>query len=142
MKKWLDLLATVWIGLSTHKLRSFLTILGIVIGVAAVITMMSIGKGAEASIISRIQGLGSNLITISPGSTTAAGGVRSEFGSSQTLTMEGRYGDLAGSIWHIGSSPNLLGVTPGNRRQHQPAFQGYRRNPRVYAGIQLTDCRG
>ncbi len=88
MKKWFDFLATIWLGIATHKLRSFLTILGIVIGVGAVITMMSIGKGAEASILSRIQGLGSNLVTISPGVTTGAGGVRAEFGSSQTLTLE------------------------------------------------------
>ncbi len=88
MKKWFGLLSTVWLGVATHKFRSFLTVLGIVIGVAAVIALMSIGKGAESSIVSRIQGLGSNLITISPGFTTGAGGVRGGFGSSQTLTME------------------------------------------------------
>ncbi len=85
MKKWLNLLATVWLGLVTHKLRSFLTILGVVIGVASVITLMSIGKGAEAQILSNIQSLGSNLVTIRPGSFTF-GGVRG--GMSQTLTME------------------------------------------------------
>jgi putative ABC transport system permease protein len=85
MKKWVNFLATVWIGLSTHKLRSFLTILGVVIGVASVITLMSIGKGAEAQILSNIQSLGSNLITIRPGSFTF-GGVRG--GMSQTLTIE------------------------------------------------------
>ncbi|MFH0768969.1 MAG: ABC transporter permease [Chloroflexota bacterium] len=88
MKKWLGLLSTVWIGVATHKFRSFLTVLGIVIGVAAVIALMSIGKGAESSILSRIQGLGSNLVTISPGFTTQQGGVRSSFGSSQSLTLE------------------------------------------------------
>jgi len=88
VKKWLGMFATVWLGVATHKLRSFLTMLGIVIGVAAVIALMSIGRGAESSILSRIQGLGSNLITISPGSSTGAGGVRGGFGSSQTLTLE------------------------------------------------------
>lgn len=88
MKKWFSLFSTVWLGVATHKFRSFLTVLGIVIGVAAVIALMSIGKGAESSILSRIQGLGSNLVTISPGFTTGAGGVRSAFGSSQTLTEE------------------------------------------------------
>jgi putative ABC transport system permease protein len=88
MKKWLEPLTTAWGGVVTHKLRSFLTILGIVIGIGAVITLMSIGRGAEASIVSRIQGLGSNLITVSPGFTMGAGGVRGGFGSSQTLTME------------------------------------------------------
>ncbi|MFC1977013.1 ABC transporter permease [Chloroflexota bacterium] len=85
MKQWSDTLATVWIGLSTHKLRSFLTMLGIVIGVAAVISLMSIGKGAQADILSRIETLGSDLITIRPGARTS-GGVRSA--ASNTLTME------------------------------------------------------
>ncbi|MFC1934348.1 ABC transporter permease [Chloroflexota bacterium] len=85
MKKWLDLLTTIWVGLSTHKLRSFLTILGIVIGVASVITLMSVGKGATASILENIQGMGSDLITIRPGSRTF-GGVRGA--ASDTLTME------------------------------------------------------
>jgi len=85
MKKWLDPLATAWGGVITHKLRSFLTILGIVIGVAAVITLMSIGKGAEAQIISNIESMGSNLVTIQPGARTF-GGVRSA--AANTLTME------------------------------------------------------
>jgi putative ABC transport system permease protein len=85
MKKWLDLLSTIWLGLSTHKLRSFLTILGIVIGVASVIILMSIGRGATAQILSNIQRMGSNLVTIMPGSFSF-GGIRG--GVSQTLTME------------------------------------------------------
>ncbi len=85
MKKWLEPFTTAWIGVVTHKLRSFLTILGIVIGVAAVIALMSVGRGAEAEIISRIEGMGSDLVTINPGARTF-GGVRSA--ASNTLTME------------------------------------------------------
>jgi putative ABC transport system permease protein len=85
MKKCLNFLATVWLGLSTHKLRSFLTVLGVVIGVAAVIALMSVGRGTTASILENIESIGSDLITISPGSFTF-GGVRG--GASQTLTME------------------------------------------------------
>jgi putative ABC transport system permease protein len=87
MKKWLEPLSSAWVGIATHKLRSFLTMLGIVIGVAAVITLMSIGKGASAEILSRIESMGSDLITISPGAFTF-GGVRSASGSTATLTME------------------------------------------------------
>ena len=87
MKKWLEPLATAWVGLVTHKLRSSLTILGIVIGVAAVISLMSIGRGAEARIISNIESMGSDLITITPGALTF-GGVRSASGDVATLTME------------------------------------------------------
>ncbi len=87
MKKWLEPFSTAWVGMVTHKLRSFLTMLGIVIGVAAVIALMSIGRGAEASIISRIESLGSDLIIIRPGATVF-GGVRSATVSATTLTLE------------------------------------------------------
>ncbi len=85
MKKWFNLLTTVWIGLSTHKLRSFLTILGVVIGVASVITLMSIGRGSQASILSNIESMGTKKITIGAGARTF-GGVRSA--AANTLTME------------------------------------------------------
>jgi putative ABC transport system permease protein len=88
MKKWLNFFATVWLGLSTHKLRSFLTMLGIIIGVASVITLMSIGKGTTAQILSNIQSMGANLITIRPGASFGPGGVRGAGGSTRTLTME------------------------------------------------------
>ncbi|MFC1988979.1 ABC transporter permease [Chloroflexota bacterium] len=87
MKKWIEPFSTAWVGIATHKLRSFLTILGIVIGVAAVISLMSIGKGAEADIMSRIGSLGSDLIVIRPGATFY-GGFRSAAGSAATLTLE------------------------------------------------------
>jgi len=87
MKKWLEPLSTAWVGVATHKLRSFLTMLGIVIGVAAVITLMSIGRGAEAEIISRIESLGSDTIFVSAGAVTL-GGVRGATGSAETLTLE------------------------------------------------------
>ena len=87
MKKWLEPFSTAWVGVLTHKLRSFLTMLGIVIGVGAVIALMSIGRGAEADIISRIESLGSDLIIIRPGATVF-GGVRSAAGSATSLTLE------------------------------------------------------
>jgi putative ABC transport system permease protein len=87
MKKWLNFLATVWVGLSTHKLRSFLTILGVVIGVGAVITLMSVGKGSTEQILSNIQSMGANLVTIR-GGASMFGGVRGAMGGSNTLTME------------------------------------------------------
>ncbi len=73
-------------ALQANKLRSLLTMLGIIIGVAAVIAMVGIGNGASAQITSRIQGLGSNLLIITPGQTDT-GGVRGGFGSANTLVM-------------------------------------------------------
>jgi putative ABC transport system permease protein len=87
VKRWLEPLANAWEGVKTHKLRSSLTILGIVIGVAAVITLMSIGRGTQAQILSNIESLGSNLITVTPGATTERG-VMGASGSAATLTLE------------------------------------------------------
>ena len=73
--KWLDPLRTALVGVATHKLRSFLTMLGIVIGVGAVITLMSVGKGSTEQILSNIQSMGANLVTIR-GGASMSGGVR------------------------------------------------------------------
>jgi putative ABC transport system permease protein len=88
MKKLMGLLGSVWGGVITHKLRSFLTMLGIVIGVAAVIILMAVGKGTTQSVVSRISSLGANTIFVTPGATQQSGGVRTAFGSASTLTLE------------------------------------------------------
>ena len=62
-----DLLAETFASLASNKARSFLTVLGIVIGIASVIVMVSIGQGTKASIESSIQSIGSNLLMVSPG---------------------------------------------------------------------------
>ncbi|OGG98619.1 hypothetical protein A3E04_01445 [Candidatus Kuenenbacteria bacterium RIFCSPHIGHO2_12_FULL_42_14] len=82
-----DLFQETYFALSANKSRSFLTILGIVIGIGSVIAMVSIGQGASGSIQSRIESIGSNLIQVMPGAQRS-GGVSSGWGSSQTLTRE------------------------------------------------------
>src|SRR5512146_2112289 len=74
-------------SLSANKLRSGLTMLGIIIGVGAVIALMGIGRGAQAAIDSQINSMGTNLLFVSPGSISQ-GGVRTAQGSAQTLTYE------------------------------------------------------
>ncbi len=86
----MDLLATLRIALRAlcvNKLRSILTMLGIIIGVGAVITMISVGGGAQARVEEQIKALGSNLMIIIPGSVTA-GGARIGTGGAQTLTED------------------------------------------------------
>ena len=73
-------------ALSNNKLRAFLTMLGIIIGVASVITMLAIGQGSKESIRSNIAEMGSNIIMISPG-TDMHGGVRQDASSMQTLKL-------------------------------------------------------
>src|SRR3989442_8418951 len=86
MKLFLMTLRMALHALQRNKLRSALTMLGIVIGVAAVITMVSIGAGAEAVVQQEIVSLGNNLLMVVPGATTASG-VRSGWGGRATLTV-------------------------------------------------------
>lgn len=74
-------------ALRVNKMRSGLTMLGIIIGVAAVITMLAVGEGARASLAKSIQSLGSNLVLILPGSSTS-GGARLGSGNVNTLVIE------------------------------------------------------
>ncbi|HCX02050.1 MAG TPA: multidrug ABC transporter substrate-binding protein, partial [Syntrophaceae bacterium] len=71
-------------ALRVNKMRSALTMLGIIIGVAAVITMLAVGRGASNKISEQIATVGSNLIIVLPGSTTASG-IRLGSGASQNL---------------------------------------------------------
>ncbi|HEY5491945.1 MAG TPA: ABC transporter permease [Gemmatimonadaceae bacterium] len=74
-------------ALRANKLRSLLTMLGIVIGVAAVIAVVALGRGAQKAVNDRIAALGTTLLTVSPGQARGMGGVRTGFGSA-LLTME------------------------------------------------------
>ncbi|MDP2705525.1 MAG: ABC transporter permease [Patescibacteria group bacterium] len=87
--KFSDILGETYTALSGNKVRSGLTMLGIVIGISSVITMVAIGTGAQGTIQSSIQSLGSNLIQISPGAQRTIGfGASTGRGSAQTLTLE------------------------------------------------------
>ena len=86
----MNILATVRIAfraLRVNTLRSALTMLGIIIGVAAVITMVAVGSGAKAQIAQQIRSIGSNVIIVLSGSLTS-GGIRLGHGSALTLTEE------------------------------------------------------
>ena len=83
---WLETLRTGLNGIRTHRLRSGLTVLGILIGIAAVILTVGLGEGAQAQVSSDITALGTNLLTVSPGSSTSTGGIRGGFGTASTLT--------------------------------------------------------
>ena len=71
----------------THRLRSALTVLGIMIGITAVILTVGLGEGAQQQVSSQISALGTNLLTVTPGSTTSSSGIRGGFGSASTLTV-------------------------------------------------------
>lgn len=80
-----DTLSETYSALTGNKVRTGLTMLGIIIGIGSVITLVGVGQGATSSVTSSISSLGSNLLVVSPGSTSS-GGVRSSAGSATTLT--------------------------------------------------------
>ncbi len=84
---WLQTLRVALRALARNKLRSFLTTLGMVIGVSAVIAMVAIGDGAKSRVEQTFAAMGSNMLIILPGTTTA-GGAQGGFGSMPTLTWE------------------------------------------------------
>jgi putative ABC transport system permease protein len=82
----LETLRTSLESVRSHRLRSILTMLGILIGIAAVILTVGLGQGAQAQVKTQISKLGSNLLIVAPGSTTSSTGFRGGRGSSSTLT--------------------------------------------------------
>jgi putative ABC transport system permease protein len=85
---WLETLRTGVNGVRSHRLRSSLTVLGILIGIAGVIVAVGLGEGASSQVTSEINSLGSNVLTITPGSSTSSTGIREALGSASTLTMQ------------------------------------------------------
>ena len=127
----MTVLSTALSSLGANKLRASLTLLGIVIGVAAVISLMSIGRGVQQTITQRIESLGTNLLFVRPGSASQ-GGVSRGQGSAVTLTLEDAYalldpvavpsvGAVAPELRTSGqvvagsknTSTQIVGVTPG-----------------------------
>jgi len=103
----LDILRSALRSLRVNKLRSALTALGIIIGVAAVITMLAVGEGTRLKVAEQLQSLGSNLMVISPGTVTSSG-VRLGTGSRNTLTEH----DAAAIADEI---PGVLAAAPALR---------------------------
>jgi len=113
-----NLLRIAFLALQRNKLRAFLTMLGIIIGVAAVISMMAIGEGSKQSIRSSLSGMGSNMITIMPQSNEP-GGVRLQGSSIQTLKLE----DIT-AIQKL-QSKNINGLSPVVSTSGQAIKGGY-----------------
>ncbi|MCE2406407.1 MAG: ABC transporter permease [Pseudomonadales bacterium] len=84
----LELIRVAWSSIRVHKMRSFLTILGIMIGVACVITMMTVTAGAQQDIDRQMKEMGSNLMSVRAGSWRGRGGVSSAAGANAVLTVD------------------------------------------------------
>ena len=120
-----DLLHETFSALTANKVRTALTMLGIVIGISSVIIMVSIGQGAQASIQSSIQAIGSNLIIVSPGATRSLGyGASTGRGASHTLTTD----DVAAIQAQV---QNLDAVSPEIAGRYQVTAKGTNTNTSV-----------
>jgi putative ABC transport system permease protein len=84
---WRDTFGTGIEAVRTHRLRSALTMLGILIGIGAVVLTVGLGQGARADVRDQIDELGTNVLVVSPGSSTDSSGVRAGFGTASTLTI-------------------------------------------------------
>jgi len=137
-----DIIHETTSALTANKVRTSLTMLGIIIGISSVIVMVSIGQGAQGSIQSSIQALGSNLLVISPGAQRGPGyQVSSGRGSSHTLTP-----DDATAITNNVS--NIAYVSPEDSSRYQVTAKGTNTNTTVTGvtsayssvhNIQVTD---
>ena len=115
---WLDTLRSGFEAITSHRMRSSLTVLGILIGIAAVILTVGLGEGATASVNSAINSLGTNLLIVTPGSTTT-GLVRGGFGSASTLTYANSQA-LANKV----DCPDIAGVAPQVQRPDETLVAG------------------
>jgi putative ABC transport system permease protein len=104
---WLETVRTGVNGVRSHRLRSFLTVLGILIGIAGVIIAVGLGEGASAQVTSEINSLGTNVLTITPGSSTSSTGIREALGSASTLTMAD-----VGALCSQVDAPDIKAVVP------------------------------
>jgi putative ABC transport system permease protein len=84
---WAEIVRTGLQAVRAHRLRSGLTVLGILIGIATVVLSVGLGQGTRTSVNNQISALGSNLLIVSPGSSTDSSGVRGGLGSAATLTI-------------------------------------------------------
>ena len=101
-----QILRTAAAAVVAHRMRSALTVIGILIGIAAVSLTIGLGQGTQAMVTNQISALGSNLLTVTPGSTTTSG-VRGGFGTAQTLTI----GD-ATALADKAVAPDIAAVAP------------------------------
>jgi putative ABC transport system permease protein len=116
---WAETLRTGWDAVRSHRMRSALTMLGILIGIAAVMLTVGLGLGAQATIGAQINSLGSNLLVIAPGSATGTGGVRGGQGSASTLTMAD-----ATALADKQVAPDVAGVAPVVQRSSPLTAEG------------------
>ncbi|MBA8793160.1 putative ABC transport system permease protein [Friedmanniella endophytica] len=105
--RWRETLRIALEAVRLNRLRSGLTVLGIMIGIASVSLTVGLGQGAQTSVRQQISALGSNLLVVTPGSSTSTGGVRGGAGSATTLTRAD-----AAALADRAVAPDVAAVAP------------------------------
>lgn len=119
-----DILLETFIALKSNKARTGLTMLGIIIGIASVITMTAIGNGAKQQVTESIESIGANLVTVSPGAMRSFGGPQGQRGSAKTLTLEDADA-ISESISHVSAVVKVVSS------QQQLVFSGNNTNTSI-----------
>jgi putative ABC transport system permease protein len=123
--RWLDLLRLATHSLAAHRLRSFLTLLGIAVGIAAVILLTSLGEGMHNYVLNEFSQFGTNIITITPGRKDARGGPPGLPSTARDLTLEDA--EALARVPYVGiSNPETWGNAEvrGNGRVRRTLVQG------------------
>ena len=130
-------------AIGRNKMRSGLTTLGVLIGVGALIAMVAVGQGANRAVGELIQSLGTNMLIVLPGATTA-GGVRSGFGSASTLTVADaaalRRGDAA--VAQVGYMIRQIGQVQYHNQNWSTGLFGVTANYDGITNWRIADGRG
>jgi putative ABC transport system permease protein len=124
MMRTADLVSSAGRALRANPMRSALTALGVIIGVASVVAMVALGSGAQAQVERSISSLGSNLLIIVPGAQRSGGGVRGQAGGWDSLTL-----DDARAIEE--QVDGVVAVAPTQRARTQVIANGLNWNPQV-----------
>jgi len=127
--KLIDVFEEIYWALSANKVRSFLTVLGIVIGISSVIAMVAVGQGAKNNIQASIQSVGSNLVIVTPGAQRGVGvQVSAGRGSAQTL-IQGDADALQSNLTSVSA------VAPDQSRRYQITAKGQNTNTQVVGTV-------
>jgi len=105
--EWSETIRTAIAALNARRMRSLLTMLGILIGISAVMLTVGLGQGAQQQITAQINSLGSNMIIVSPSQTTSSGGFRGGGGAATTLTTQD-----AAMLADAEVAPDIAAVAP------------------------------
>ncbi len=122
--RWADSLQLAWRAIAAQRLRSFLTLLGIAVGIAAVILLTSIGEGIHRFVLGEFTQFGTNVITITPGKTKTGGAPSGLPSSARPLSLED-----ARSLERL---PNIHAVTPNARGNAEVEGNGRTRRTLIY----------